>query len=86
MKKLFNISLAIALTLCSVNISDAKKSSKNAETSAQEQNVKSNTKDTSVQIIKPGKNKKINKRQEEKKQKLKTTTQKSTSKEAEGIG
>lgn len=77
MKKMIKVLLIAAIIGLSTGISDAKKAADNNEKGA--------VKDNSVQIIKPEKSKKVNKKQEAKNQKLRNKTKANSSKEAEGM-
>ena len=77
MKKMIKVLLIAAIIGLSTGISDAKKAADNNEKGAE--------KDNSVQIIKPEKSKKVNKKQEAKNQKLRNKTKANSSKEAEGM-
>ncbi len=96
MKKILNIALIISISAMGLNSALAKKVNINMPDEEIVQQIKndkanvlassktSNTV-TPVQIVKPEKQKKVNKRQENKKTKLKAVTKEKSSKEAEGM-
>ncbi len=77
MKKILNILLALSIIALNAGIS--------AAMTVSDENNKIAIKDETVQIVKPEKIKKVNKKQEAKKQKLRNKTKASSSKEAEGM-
>ena len=96
MKKILNIALIISITAMGLNSALAKKVNINMpdeeivqQIRDDKANVLASSKTTKtvmpVQIVKPEKQKKVNKRQENKKTKLKAVTKEKSSKEAEGM-